>query len=186
MKNAELWNEQRAAIYQFIRSIAYHRNLVEARTDSGIDSKFWNSTSTAHLLVATLEWSKVFGSDQTEKTHWKSSVTVEQKAEFKKRAINAAGGETEWEKCWKDMNDFRCKFVAHTDIDRVLDAVPSFEIPLKIASNYLQWIYDLAKKENIYFNNNHDPELFYENVSKESMPVINGAISTHGQHNEYS
>jgi hypothetical protein len=177
MVNPGLWNEQRAAIYQFIRSIAYHRNLARARKDSCDNSKFWNSTSTAHLLVATLEWSKVFGSN-TEKTHWKNSVTSDQSDEFKTMAIDAAGGEAEWKQCWEGMNEFRCQYVAHTDTDRVSMTVPSFDTPLEIASIYLQWVYDLAREENIYFENNHDPKQFYKNVTEESMPVINGAVAT--------
>ncbi len=186
MDKKKLWGEQKTSILQFIRSIAYHRNVVKVKNDVKIDSCFWNATSTAHLLVATLEWSKVFGSDQSEKTHWKNTVNKEQEAAFNEVAIAAAGSKEEWTKSWKKMNSFRCQFVAHTDIASDLKSVPSFDIPLKIAVSYLKWMHDLAKDQNVRFSRNHDPELFYDNVTSESMPVITDGLLATDQYSEHS
>ena len=78
--NFEVFQNQFLIVYRFVHHLTYYRALSDGYKKHQLQNPFWMSTIDAHLLRATLNWCMVFGSDESNPTHWKRlSVTKSEK-----------------------------------------------------------------------------------------------------------
>jgi hypothetical protein len=132
-------------IANLIRSIQMKRVLHGANAKPHL--VFWQVLYGNLSDVATIEWCKLFGSDDEahQPVHWKNSIRQSEHADFRKRLLAHLGiSKREFDKYWKDVKRNRDKRVAHMDFDQPDgDAWPVFDIALESACFY----YDELLKE---------------------------------------
>jgi len=88
----------------------------------------------------------VFGSHGCNPTHWKkisSTQSKEIEVSFRDGLTKSVGIEKgQWEEYWKEMTGFRNNYAAHRAIN--FDSpVPKFDMALKVAYYYDQWVRQL-------------------------------------------
>lgn len=107
------------------RNLAYY-NAGWSQLQPKQEGDIWTTVLGNCLDVCVLEWSKLFG-DEKGKHHWKRIVDDE--ASFKARLMNNIEiGETQWQQSWKEIKDYRDKFIAHTDSEETIN-LPHMDIP---------------------------------------------------------
>lgn len=133
-------------VRNFVQYLAYYRAAKQISDKLNIESPFWCATIDAHIVRATIEWCKVFGSDGCNSTHWKKMLIVEpekMKESFRKKVVTTVGiSIADWQTYRKTMCDFRNKYVAHTEIG-FSNPVPVFTTALKVAYAYDEWVREL-------------------------------------------
>ncbi len=144
---SDIFSNQFPIVASFVQHIAYYRvgKLVYNRLS--MESPFWCATIDAHLKAATTQWCKVFGSNGCNATHWKKTATLDvekAKTSFRLRLQNEGLLWANWEKYHNAMLAFRNKYVAHTELGFLMP-VPNFDIALKVAYVYDDWVRDLIK-----------------------------------------
>lgn len=101
----------------FLRNLAFYRagwrNRAPVRTD-----QFWVTANGNFLDHCVLEWCKLFG-DQRSKHHWRKVVT-DQNRFFAGLLTTLALTEAQFEVYTNEMRTYRDKFVAHLDLDEVM------------------------------------------------------------------
>jgi hypothetical protein len=149
--NKEVLGRQYPVVYSLIKHIASHRGLNATWDRNSYPSEFWSTTVAGHLHLALIEWCKVFGSD-SEDIHWKKTPignTAQQAIEnFRQRILdkNACTSE-EWRIYHKSLVDMRGKYVTHLDLkEPITGTVPVFDVALKIAYAYEEWINDIIQQ----------------------------------------
>jgi hypothetical protein len=138
----KLWlSYQHSMLVGFVHHLAYHRVLLDYLIRSGALSELWNRTISAHAVVATVEWCKVFGADSNE-THWKKAVLESQdQIMFRNELLRATAMTVgQWDAYWKEMKYFRDKYVAHRDVSSNRRDVPLFDAALLISIAYDEWV----------------------------------------------
>lgn len=145
----EIFVEQYPLVGSFTKHLVCHRvirsNLVNLRQVTS----FWNDTSTAHLLQASISWCMLFGSDGQNETHWKKldlgDGNVE--AHFRQRLLEALSlSQEQWKSYWEEMVDFRNNYSAHRAL-RFERPVPVFDLALEIAFFYDSWVRDVIQPD---------------------------------------
>ncbi|HBP87369.1 MAG TPA: hypothetical protein PKK23_19160 [Nitrospirales bacterium] len=145
----DVFLEQFSIVKRFVYHLFYYRTLHASYKRHEIQSEFWVHTIDAHLSQAAISWCMVFGSHGCNPTHWKKlSQLNSQEIEKSFRAglvTHTSLDMRAWEKYWKEMNEFRNEYVAHRHIS-FQKPVPDFEVALKIAHYYDDWIRSLIAK----------------------------------------
>jgi hypothetical protein len=167
--NPDVFREQFPLIKQFAYHLLYYRALHAAYAQSQVQSEFLTHTIDAHLLQATVYWCMVFGSDGCNPTHWKKLTQTQSddlEASFRNGLTKFTGvNTTEWEKYWKEITDFRNTYAAHRALD-YNSPVPNFNLALKVAYYYDEWIRQL-----IY------PDYFQEPSLKDTAEKVKSGIA---------
>ncbi len=144
--DADMFAHQFPNVAQFVQQLAYYRAAKPVYDKLNLKSPFWCATIDAHLMIATIKWCNVFGADGCNSTHWKKIASIDIDATndlFRKQVLSEVGfSRSEWTRYHKAMCDFRNKYVAHYDMN-CLPPPPDFNIALRIAYAYDQWIRDL-------------------------------------------
>lgn len=105
------------------------------------EGEFWITILGNFIDTSILEWSKLFG-DEKGKHHWKRIVDNE--AMFKSRLMNDIGiSEAQWRESWKQIKDYRDKFIAHLDSEDTM-YIPQMDIPFRMVN----FLYDELKTYN--------------------------------------
>ena len=156
--NVEVFIGQFYLIKFFVYHLTYYRELNRNANLGANHVYFWKFTTDVHLLQASIYWCMVFGSPNSNPTHWKHLATSQEDAQILQETLRKAvlkhTGFTslEWDKYWKQMVDFRNKYVVHRDdFDGV---TPHFDKALAVADAYDRWI-----REVIWPDTTEEPPL---------------------------
>ena len=164
-------SEQLLIVKRFIYHLTYHRGISAAYKERQMQNEFWTLTSDAHLLHATINWCMVFGS-HSNPTHWKRlsrTKTPIHDQLFRDGLVTALGiSGVDWQKYWTSMKDFRDKFAAHRELE-FGKPVPNFDMALKVAFYYDQWVRKLIFPDTI-----EEPALesFASSLQKTAVPFV--------------
>lgn len=143
--NPDVFGYQYVIVNEFVQHVAYHRALNERYNSLQLESEFWCATISAHLLVAAINWCKVFGQDGCNVTHWKQVGHRDEEAmqkSFREKVYAETGfNGPQWTQFHEQMCGFRNKFVAHSEIG-FSNPVPQFDKALQVAYAYDNWIRD--------------------------------------------
>ena len=176
----DIFLEQFSIVKRFIYHLFYYRALHASYEKHKMQSEFWVHTIDAHLLQATISWCMVFGSDGCNPTHWKNLSQINPQdiqENFRAGLPSHTGLDMEmWKKYWKELNDFRNEFAAHRHIN-FQKPVPNFEVALKIAYYYDDWIRDLIEKGYDKEEQSIPPAIFEEPSLKESEMVLKEEVA---------
>jgi hypothetical protein len=134
-----------------LRSGIQDRVISTAYKERQMKNEFWTLTSDAHLLRATIDWCMVFGVNSNS-THWKrlsstNSLTRDQLFRYGLLMTLGISGD-QWQKYWTYMKDFRDKYASHRELE-FANPVPNFDIALKVAFYYDQWVRKLILPDTI-------------------------------------
>ena len=137
----KVFSNQFPLVKWFIYHLTYYRALHKAYNERKMKDEFWKMTIDAHLLIAAINWCMVFGSDSSNPTHWKQlSPTESTHKQFRAGLLNSVGiSRPQWKRYWTSMTAFRNKYAAHRELS-FTDPVPNFDIALKAALYYDQWV----------------------------------------------
>ncbi len=120
----------------FVRNYAYYK----AGWDDGASmakEDFWITVQSNFLDVAALEWTKLFGNSR-EAHHWKKVVADYDS--FKNDMIKSCDlTDDDFSDCHKMIKEYRNKFVAHLDSDKVMK-IPMFNNALKLTQYYYDYV----------------------------------------------
>jgi hypothetical protein len=139
----EVFSHQFPIVFSFAQHLAYYRGTKATYDNLKIASPFWCAMLDAHLMVAALQWCKVFGAHGCNSTHWKkipAPAATDAQRLFKANVLSRVGfTESEWKKYHDEMCTFRNAFVAHHELG-ISRPVPDFGIALEVALAYDNWI----------------------------------------------
>ena len=146
----EIFSQQYPVVLRFVQHLAYYRGLTAVQAGHADAGGFWQATTAGHLKLATVTWSKVFGS-RREDLHWTNTPICaaldEATQDFRDRLLSKTGLTKElWEAYHDEMRAFRDRYVAHFDLSNPFTgAVPSFDLALQVACEYQEWVRELIK-----------------------------------------
>jgi len=148
--SSEIFIRQFPIVRAFVYHLTYYRCLNKGYDKCGFDSEFWTHTIDAHLLQASINWCKVFGSDRQNDIHWvklNNNKHGELNLKFLLGLKTSCGIDLEeWKSYRKVIINFRNKFVAHTDL-LFAAPVPSFDMALQVAFYYDIWIREIISPD---------------------------------------
>jgi hypothetical protein len=128
--------EQFPIVKSFVYHLVYYRSLGAAYRKHKLQYEFWTYTIDAHLLQSAIYWCMVFGSHGCNPTHWKhlsKSQSKDLQQNFREGLRKQIGIDWHtWKDYWKDVIDFRSKYVAHRELN-FAKPVPNFDTALKVA-----------------------------------------------------
>lgn len=127
------------------RTVCLVRNVMLKRALHNVDPEpklnFWRITYGNLMDVAVIEWCKTFGSD-SEGGHWKE--VVDNHDSFRSGLLDQLGiSQDRWAEYWKEMKRYRDKRAAHADFSVEVPDFPCFDIALKSAYYYYQFLIEL-------------------------------------------
>jgi len=175
----EIFRNQFPIAKEFVFHLTYYRALHKAYSESGLKSEFWKYTIDSHLLQAAIKWCKVFGSHSHNETHWKK-LNPDDEKEIRDCFIDSLNKSQgidlkQWEVYWKEMTDFRNKYVAHTEIGFTAP-VPDFTKAMNIVLFYDTWIRKIISPDYLAEGS---LKLFSENLAKKiEQPLKHLVIGT--------
>ena len=139
----EVFIEQVPLVDKFVKHLIHHRALHPWIATTKLTTSFWSDTSDAHLFQAVINWCKVFGSETSNKTHWKalSPQDVKTLRETFREDLFAATSMTavEWETYQKEVTTFRNCYAAHRELGHS-QPVPALDRALQVALHYDVWV----------------------------------------------
>lgn len=147
----KVFAKQFPLVDKFTQHLIYHRTLKHTLSEDMLKVTFWMLTANAHLLEASNYWCMVFGSDGTNKTHWKNLSKNDRKLHDSFRdGLKPSTGMTydEYREYWKEITDFRNNYSAHRALE-FTDPVPSFDPALDVALYYDRWIRKVIHPDTI-------------------------------------
>ena len=176
--DADMFTHQLPIVACFAQHLAYYRAAKPCYDKLNLKSPFWCATIDAHLMVAAIQWCKVFGSDGcNNSTHWKKTPTADVGAvqdSFRKTVLSEISFcRSEWDQYHKAMCDFRNKFVAHHELT-FSEPVPDFDIALRIAYAYDHWMRELIRPD-VYAGPRLKDE--FENWCRQAEPLVEKAMN---------
>jgi hypothetical protein len=162
-----VFRNQLPTVNRFVSHLTYYQILNKGYTERRLRNDFWYITIEAHLFAATMNWCKVFGSDDCNPTHWKK-LSENQLERFRKGLFQETGlDEKRWHLYWTSMTDFRNKFVAHREL-HFEPTPPNFDTALAAAYYYDEWVRKIISPDTI-----NDPPLAQFRMSlEESVPPL--------------
>lgn len=173
----EILIHQLPLVDHFVKHLTYYRTIRSNIDHYEPSSPFWSDTCDAHLLQATSYWCMVFGSHDSNETHWKKLVATDSEAaikSFREGLYKELGvSEKEWNAYWKEMVAFRNKYAAHREL-KFQGVVPRFDLAFAAALYYEDWV-----REVIYPHELTDPPLRQQvaeleaKVSSEIVAALN-------------
>ena len=144
--NDDIFRIQYPVVGDFVRHLAYFRAAKPIHDRLGLKAPFWTETVNTYLLIATVQWFKVFGAHGSNPTHWRNTPSKDNEAainSFREKIRTALGcSPKEWADYHRRMCAFRDKYVVHRDDFN--DPVPDFDIALNVAYAYDEWIREFA------------------------------------------
>jgi hypothetical protein len=163
---------QYCIVHDFVQHVAYARGM-KAEVDKGkIGLALLARACDSLLMVAILNWCKVFGTDGPNPTHWKRTSTLKLDAvndQFRKKIFARTGlSELEWLAYHQAMCDFRSKYVAQHEIGSI-PPVPPCDNALRVAFAYDEWIRDLIAPD---FIESPPLETFYSRWFEEAQSMM--------------
>lgn len=176
--NSEVFRNQFPIVKWFIYHLIYYRALSKVYKERQLKNAFWTFTIDAHLLRATINWCMVFGSDQSNPTHWKRLSITDSEAlnqSFRDGLFDATDlNQDTWLKYWKDMTDFRNKFAVHRELE-FMEPVPHFDTALDVAFFYDAWVRRLISPDVM-----EEPTLksFASSLQKEADITVEKLLNT--------
>jgi hypothetical protein len=114
----------------------------------------------------------VFGSDQSEPTHWKRlsiSDSEELNKSFREGLFKTADlNQQTWENYWRRVVDFRNRFAVHRELE-FKGPVPVFDTALAVAYFYDTWVREIISPDSF-----DEPllKLFGKNLSDSMVPTV--------------
>ncbi|OQA14937.1 MAG: hypothetical protein BWY62_00846 [Firmicutes bacterium ADurb.Bin356] len=128
--------------YSLLLNFIYHtisyRQIKSVIDQLPGDKSFWAYTSDAHIQMAITTWCKVFGSPK-EDAHY-SKFSQHPKVSFNDYLLESYQYDIEdWNEYQCIMKRFRDKFVAHSEISRFYNPVPTLDMALNAAFAYDRW-----------------------------------------------
>lgn len=125
-------------VVNLTRSVALKRALSAVDPDPALN--FWRVLHGNLLDMATLEWCKLFGSDDEDhqQVHWKN--VFDDEAGFRTGLLAHVGADqTEWTAYWQQLKSYRDQHVAHLDFSkRDVTHFPDLDQALASAVYYYQ------------------------------------------------
>jgi hypothetical protein len=123
-----------------VRNVLLRRELVKVCDNPQLN--FWRVMYGNLTDTATLDWCKLFGSDDSEKqaVHWKS--IVQDHEQFRKEMLKVSAiSRADWDAYWLEMKTYRDHAVAHYDPRQNVSIAryPAFDLALK--SSYFYYTY---------------------------------------------
>ena len=146
----EVFKYQYPVVAEFVQSLAYYRGLTAVLAGPTDASGFWQATTAGYLKLATVAWCKVFGS-RKEDLHWTNAPTSaaldQASQDFRDSLLSKTGlTKEQWDAYHGEMRAFRDKYVVHFDLtDPFAGPVPPFDLALRVAREYQEWVRELVK-----------------------------------------
>lgn len=133
--------------YPVLRDFVYHyieyKELHSLYQEYKDGNSFWKYILDANLLQATIYWCMIFGADSSNPIHWKNLNTDKKdfiREDFRKNLLSSLNiKEKQWDNYWKEVVNFRDKFVAHRELN-FNEPVPYFDTAFKVALFYDEWV----------------------------------------------
>jgi hypothetical protein len=133
----------------FVQNLAFYRAAVADPTalilsDDHPEAAFLRRAINNFLDIAVLDWCKLFGSQKTEKYHWRRVVS--DTMNFERALLGELGTkDAAFQKLVKKMLGYRDRFVAHLDNDLVMN-VPELDPSHKALVFYHRHIVECEAK----------------------------------------
>jgi len=134
---------QSAIIGDFLYHYLAYKELSSILKTLNQKKTFWIYTSNAHLMQCFNHWCMVFGSYDTNQTHWKKLKFNIDKDTGGFLSILLKGlnmSENEWRVVWDDITGFRNSYTAHRDIVDDRGPVPYLDHAYKSVCIYYNWL----------------------------------------------
>jgi len=178
MKYSEqVFIQQYPIVASFIRHLAYYKANKSVYDQLSMVSPFWTATIDAHIMIAVINWCKVFGSYGPNQTHWTKTPIVDKhklQDSFRTQILAAIGyTQQQWDDYHKSMCRFRDKYVVHTEID-FSEPVPNFTVALNIAYEYEIWVRDMLVPD---FLDDQPLKIYFEQWTLEATAIAEAAMS---------
>jgi hypothetical protein len=176
--------KQFSAMKWFVYHLTYYRVLSKSYKEHQLQNEFWTLTINAHLLRATIDWCMVFGSDQSNPTHWKRLTSTEADALYQSFYAGffkeTDFDQNRWLQYWESMTVFRNKYVAHRELE-FTNPVPDFDPALAVVYYYDNWV-----RRFIYPDRLQEPPLesFALSLRKSVAPLVEKLLAVTGEHAE--
>lgn len=166
-ENEKLLAMQLSILRDFLIHYASFREL-HKHFDELIESgtqEFWVYTINSHYLQAINLWCMVFGSNNSNETHWKN-LGLEH--DFKPVILNKFQMESsQYEKYWSKVTSWRNKYSAHRQ-PGFLTETPDLKLARNIVLLYIGWVL-----KHMEVGNSLSFELVEENYVNELTETIN-------------
>lgn len=178
---AEVFRNQFPLVKWFVYHLTYYRALSKGYTEHRQQNEFWTLTIDAHLLRATIDWCMVFGSDNSNPTHWKQlSITDSEQLckSFREGLFKTTGLDRDsWRQYWESMTDFRNKYAAHREL-AFKSPVPNFDMALSVAYYYDNWVRRVISPDTFA-----EPQLesFALSLQKSVVPLVEKLLDVTGE-----
>jgi len=116
----------------FVQWVRVRRMIEEVALEP--KQTFWNMNMNLLLDAAIVEWAKVFGSHDTEDTHWKNVIPADQHEATRAALLKHLGLTPEqWKAEREGMIAYRNQLVSHHDLEATVAKIPRFDVPLQAA-----------------------------------------------------
>jgi hypothetical protein len=165
----------------FIYHLTYYRVLSMGYKEHQLRNEFWTLTIDAHLLRATINWCMVFGSDQSNPTHWKRLTSAKPLAHYQSFYAGffreTGFDQNRWSQYWESMTDFRNKYAVHRELE-FKNPVPDFDPALAVAYYYDNWVRRVISPDRL-----EEPPLkpFALSLQKSVAPLVEKLLEVTGE-----
>lgn len=133
------------------------------------EGQFWITVIGNFIDVSVLEWTKLFGDDKG-KHHWKQ--IAEDQASFKQALLGNVGiSQDQWDASWKEIKDYRDKFIAHLDSELTMQ-VPHMDIPCRMVSFYYDQLKDWCSTPAVMNGLPADMSQYYQHHHEEAVGIF--------------
>lgn len=94
--------------------------------------EFWISISNNAIMMAVINWCKVFGAEKNNRTHYSHFVETEH---FNKKILGIS-----FQEYADSMLNVRDKFAAHEDKEEERKEIPSFDIAVRVMAAFVETV----------------------------------------------
>jgi len=150
-----------------VRNAACHRALSKYKNQ--LNQNYWILIFNNFFDIAILDWCKVFGSE-SEPTHWKN--IVDDPSSFRQGLLSALGiDQSNWETYWKDVKDYRDKYLAHHQNDPSRTHYPNLDIAVNSSFYFYKWLINKLKIKHFDFDP-YDLKEYYESFISQASKFV--------------
>ena len=154
-----------------VRNATLRRVLHE--TDPDPQLNFWRVTYGSLTDMTVIEWCKTFGNDN-EDNHWKNLVSDPKyfrSGMLEQLEIDRA----EWDVYWHEMKTYRDNVAAHASNKPEISHYPSFDIALKSAFYYYDYLINQLR-EHGFEREPNDLRSYVQNFEVQAKKVAQAAL----------
>lgn len=175
--NSDVLRSQGYIVDSFIIYLSAHRELIAINNDGLRRSQVLVTSSNANLLMAIIEWCKVFGSTRN-KVHVSKIATETHPQDFC-GAVCAALNMTsdEWDGYRQEMCAIRDKYIAHSDIDKPIPPVPLLDRAEDVAVFWESWVREVILPDQILETPLSEMAVRYSHYFKEEVSALSRCIN---------